>query len=292
MDNVINEKFNMDKKFSNMDDKVYFLSAYNFVVKNIENGNEVFYDAENKTKLDENIDTIKNDYKDNKAELKSKIKDKAKSSFDKLKANNKTKEISMKSTINAADINSITPDSQIIYVKYDVPNVFDAYFYTTDETHSYYGEWNNCAPTAGLTMIMYWCFQRDISDLYRESIAADYEELYKLMKADSTGTTPYNCYEGILKYGQLWAYCPAVGSNTVSYPTFSQLENNIEYGNPVILTIYDNPKYGDHSIVLFGTEDDSDGQYCRIADGCVNSHQVWYHFEYLNPEDSIYARWQ
>jgi hypothetical protein len=291
LDKMLNQNFKSDKSFTNMDKKIYYLGAFSFLIRNIESGKEVLYDASTKKKINIEKDVIKTEYKNN---LKKRVDEKAKSLLENLKLDKLINNISMSNTINIQTSNAITSNSQIIYYKYDVPNLSYTHFYTTNETMNFLNVSDNCSPTAALTLIDYWYAQRSVYGLIpgTMSLSNTYKDLYTDMNTNNghTGTYPSDIYHGILNYAT-WIGRPATGSDFVNYPTFARMQEAIAGGVPYEIDIRNNGTYRNHSMDVFGTELDNDGEWCRVADGWSTSYQTWYHYEYLNPIDMLYGRW-
>ncbi|WP_123052901.1 C39 family peptidase [Clostridium sp. JN-1] len=286
---VIDKNFKNDKNFDKLDKKYYFISPYNILVKNTELNKDVFYDAISKQKISDNRTTLKADYK----KIKQNLGDtNSINIINKMKSTN-TEDSNLTSISSE---NSMQPMTTV-YQKADVPYCDNATFYTTGQ---FWGG-GNCAPTAGTSLIMYWYKQRGITNLVSSSdkMSTDYDtarnvfgKLYDDMKTDyNIETYPNDFYNGLLQYAQSVG-CPAVGSDYISNGAPLQtIESNISNGNPVKIGVNNNEKYGDHAIVVFGYENNSDGNYLRLADGWTSSHQTWCTYSYLNPVEMAYARW-
>ncbi|WPC44775.1 C39 family peptidase [Clostridium sp. JS66] len=281
LDKIIDKNFKNNKQFNKLDKNYYFISTYNILVKNIESNKEVFYNAISKQKINDNKATLKAEYK----KVKQNIGDKNSINIlNKMKSTN----VENSNLISISSENSMQ-SMNAIYSKADVPNCDNATFYTTGQ----FPGGGNCSPTAGTNIIMYWYKQRGITNLVSPDnrLAYDYGtalavfvNLYADMKTSySDGTNPDNFYNGLLQYAQS-AGCPAIGSDYLrnSVPLQS-IESNISNGNPVGINIYNNPTYSNHSVVVFGYENNSDGW--------TSSHQTWVVYSYLNPREMCYARW-
>lgn len=198
----------------------------------------------------------------------------------------------------------LTQSLSSIVEKYDVPNCDAATFYTTNQ----FPYNNNCAPTAGVNLMMYWHDQRGISNLSifagsgLEVAQLIFPYIYNDMNTNyggKEGTSPSDCYQGLLKYANS-VNCPPLGDDYIfngrngSIVPYQTIRNNIVNGNPVLVDTYSpHTKYGDHSVDVFGIEQDTDAYYLRIADGWgEGSHQTWISYSELYPQGMMYLRWQ
>lgn len=277
IEKMLNKNFNLSNTFTNTN-KIYYLSAYNFLIKTKESNNDVFYDVENKTKISSDINLIKSKYIQN---LNSEVDKNSQLLLNNLK-------------LNSLSSKNVSTNSQVIYYKYDVPNLSSTHFYTTDETYNYYPGDNNCSPTAGLTLIEYWHLQRGISSLgHGWTPSHFYNNLYYDMHTNKghVGTTSNDLFNGLLNTSTN-AGCSAREYDIEDNPSFSRVQGTIKMGIPVEIDLRNVAPYGKgHSVDVFGTELDNDGNWCRIADGWSDSYQTWYHFETLHPIDLIYIAW-
>ncbi|MTK10765.1 MAG: hypothetical protein F8N39_01190, partial [Clostridiaceae bacterium] len=263
----------------------YFISPYDVLVQNTESNKQVFYDIFTKQKINADKSTIKSDYK----QIKQNSKDN-----NSINLLNKIKSSSLNSP-NLMNMNeeSLSQSLSEIMEKADVPNCDAATFYTTNQ---FSGE-NNCGPTAGTTLVMYWNVQRGISSSSAPSLV--FNQLYADMKTNAghSGTYADDCYNGLLRYANE-AGRPPLGSDfintwgTGTMVSYETIRGNIVNGNPVLVATYaPHTKYGNHFVDIFGIEHNTSDYYLRIADGWTSSHQTWISYSELYPEVMLYLRW-
>lgn len=287
--------FNAEKYTDKINNKkIYHMDALNLLVEKNEFNKEVFYDIKTNSKINADKNTLRSEYK-KYIGIKN---DNSKRMLNNLIISKLNEEINTNTKANT--INSIiTTNSQIIYEKHDVPYYNYTHWYTTDETLSFYPGGNNCSPTAGLTIAMYWANHRGKTKLcYNSSVSASYNSIYADMHTNQNGpgTYEWDNYDGFLNYAT-WCGCSTTDEHMYidGAPSFSATQYCIALGAPVMFNIFSNPTYGNHSLDVFGTERDSDGNWLRVADGWYseydNNYQKWYKYDYLNPHSIEYFTW-
>lgn len=213
--NIIAYTFAGTHRTSDIDGKIYYLGNLNFAYKT--NDDCYYFDGYEPVRISEN------DLKDMTVE------------------SSETVEVS---TYNTRSINSATV----------IPD-FDASIMVT--FHDFPGYVQHCAPTAGTSWVKYWGYCRGMSSLITSNGATMTDEqifqrLYTLMETTSEGTTEYKVPLGINSYANEHSVILDRAYYSAGELSFTGFKNGINSGTPVLLQVYDHPKYDDHVIIGVG----------------------------------------
>ena len=141
-----------------------------------------------------------------------------------------------------------------------VPGYNQSYYAT-----SYFGGTNNCGPTAGVNLCVYY-YNNGKTNIRYNSWDQTYSLIYDDMRTTPTnGTYPSYMRSGIEEYVTGRGYsCTATLNDTdpVGVAAFE-----IQNGRPVLFAIYGDSTYGNHAVMAVGYKTENGIYYFRVADG-------------------------
>ena len=184
------------------------------------------------------------------------------------------------------DANEQTNLASIKAGLFNLPGISEYKPYTTN----YFGQFNNCAPTAATNLIYYWSHYGKPKQpkLWKGRV---YDDLANYMHYDTRDGTPS---DDILPGIQDFASSRDDPVDQVYDDGYdcSTLEDRINCDYPVIVTIENDPNYGGdgvgHSMLAVGYMETKRNCYIRVADGKQASFNNFYKFsDYIDGEYSV-----
>lgn len=141
-----------------------------------------------------------------------------------------------------------------------VPGYNQSYYAT-----SYFGGTNNCGPTAGVNLCVYY-YNNGKTNIRYNSWDQTYNLIYDDMRTTTTnGTYPIYMRSGIEEYVTSRGYiCTATLTST---DPVGVAATEIQNGRPVLFAIYGDSTYGNHAVMAVGYKTENGIYYFRVADG-------------------------
>ena len=130
---------------------------------------------------------------------------------------------------------------------------------------SYFNDINNCAPTAGTNLCVYYYNRGQTNIQLNNSWDSSYNEIYDCMRTTSGGTAPIYIKGGIEDYITDRGY--NCSSYNITADPFGYAISEIDYGRPSLVCMEGDSTYGNHVVLALGYKIESGTTYLLVADG-------------------------
>jgi ElaB/YqjD/DUF883 family membrane-anchored ribosome-binding protein len=260
-------------KINQIDDKIYDMGNYNYLVK------------ERNTALNES-DTLYNLRTGEKVESLTELKKQYNELLQTMK-NNLENEFSQTNYRAAATATEVK--------KYVTNANYDILVETKDFSGLYIGSWkvnNHCGPTAATNIVKYWAKKRGVSNLYYSDDVWVFKSLCVNMKTNINNTTTIdNAYDGLWSYAQNTRGVTPRSGDIDIYPDYSKTKSLIDKNFPFMLGLKDyDGTTGGHIVACFGYYENNGINQLIINDGWSKTW-VFRPFNSLNIIFYSYAEW-
>ncbi len=172
--------------------------------------------------------------------------------------------------------------------------------WTPPYTTSYFGEPNNCGPTAGTNYIHYWSHARsDVSTTVRNKLWSgqvyqDFKMYFDYLPVG--GSSPYSLMSGLTVYGDSRNASP-IGSDVRYHGSidWAFITNALKSNIPLLLCttlVPSDSQYGYHIFMVVGYDRDGSKVDLQTVTGWDNRTDNYYHYNNATTlQTAAYARW-